>query len=780
MKKSLFLFLILVTGMSTDLFANPNRDWATYIAGSAYKVATDKYGNVYIAGTADNYIEDNSYIPGYNLTYLATSNAHQSIIGGLNDAFLIKLNSAGQRVWGTFYGGAGTEKLTAVACDADGNIYISGSTNSTSGIASAQSHQAVFADTLAYNTDGFLAKFDSSGKRLWGTYYGGRSNDAICDISIAPDGSVYVTGGTVSSDKIATAGSHQDTFFHYYDLNYPTPRLTRPSNLFVAKFNSNGERTWSTYYPWSSTGNSLDGFPTAPTPVVSCDPYGNVYLGASTDLRIGIATRGTFQDTIPKVPGGSWQKNDWGKPSAFVVKFNGSGQRIWGTYFGCITESPFMLSLWDVQADPSGSVYMTGFLYGGGSTELATQGSHQEVSAGDNDAFLVRFDSAGQRRWSTYYGGSNADVINGLVCDANSNVYLAGVTGSMDNIVSANGFDTAYGRGAEMESFIAGIFTDAFLVKMDSTGRRKWGTYYGAYGSKFNGDSAYCMDQGFSAAVDLSGNIFLCGATEGTTQLATPGSFIDTLPLPEFMGNQVSYLAKFYDCDFLPSAAISPSGVIAICEGDSITLKTGTGHDIAYQWKRNSEIINGASDSVFVVREAGLYSVVLYGNEGLCRDSSVRPDTVVVHDLPEPVITANGNVLSTGQFATYQWNLNGTPIANATTQVFVAEEDGDYTVTASNAEGCSATSGTQPITTGTSDLSMQGLIKVFPNPASQFIQIDAPVAVSIVIQSIDGKDVMEQKNVKILDIKGLSSGVYIIKVSDEKGQLLKIEKLVKE
>ena len=55
------------------------------------------------------------------------------------------------------------------ATDASGNVYLAGDTNSTTGIATTGAHQT----TLEESYDAFLVKFNSSGVRQWGTYYGG-------------------------------------------------------------------------------------------------------------------------------------------------------------------------------------------------------------------------------------------------------------------------------------------------------------------------------------------------------------------------------------------------------------------------------------------------------------------------------------------------------------------------------------------------------------------------------------------------------------------------------
>ena len=88
---------------------------------------------------------------------------------GSSDAFLVKFNSSGVRQWGTYYGGTGYDYSFSCATDASGNIYLSGYTRSTSGIATTGAHQT----TLGRGYDAFLVKFNSSGVRQWGTYYGG-------------------------------------------------------------------------------------------------------------------------------------------------------------------------------------------------------------------------------------------------------------------------------------------------------------------------------------------------------------------------------------------------------------------------------------------------------------------------------------------------------------------------------------------------------------------------------------------------------------------------------
>jgi hypothetical protein len=130
---------------------------------------------------------------------MTTIGAHQSAYGGgYSDGFLVKFDSNGLRQWGTYYGGPNEDIGYSCATDASGNVYMSGGTQSTSGIATSGAHQTTI-------NDAFLVCFNSSGVRQSGTYYGGIKNVCTTDAS----GNVYMTGYTQSNSGIATTGAHQ-------------------------------------------------------------------------------------------------------------------------------------------------------------------------------------------------------------------------------------------------------------------------------------------------------------------------------------------------------------------------------------------------------------------------------------------------------------------------------------------------------------------------------------------------------------------------------------------
>ncbi len=129
-----------IFGGAADAFiakfnTNGIRQWATYYGGSGpefgYGIATDANGNIIITGetTSSNGI--------------ATIGAHQTIYGGNKDAFLAKFNTNGIRQWATYYGGSNNDIGNIITTDASGNIVIMGWTESNNAIATIGAHQTI-------------------------------------------------------------------------------------------------------------------------------------------------------------------------------------------------------------------------------------------------------------------------------------------------------------------------------------------------------------------------------------------------------------------------------------------------------------------------------------------------------------------------------------------------------------------------------------------------------------------------------------------------------------
>ncbi|MEI7504122.1 MAG: hypothetical protein WCJ61_12645, partial [Paludibacter sp.] len=113
---------------NSELIIDPTsiRLWGTYYGGNNSEWGahgcTDNFSNVFIAGRTES---DNN---------IATAGSYQSTRAGAGDGYLAKFNAAGQRQWGTYFGGSNYEYVNSCNSDRTGNVYIEGYTSSTSGI----------------------------------------------------------------------------------------------------------------------------------------------------------------------------------------------------------------------------------------------------------------------------------------------------------------------------------------------------------------------------------------------------------------------------------------------------------------------------------------------------------------------------------------------------------------------------------------------------------------------------------------------------------------------
>jgi len=449
------------------------RLWATYYGGAqddfCNHTKVDINGNVFMVGGTST----------TNSAVIATQGTHQSAAPGstatafANDAFLVKFNSSGARVWGTYYGGSSSDWASYVDMNAAGDILMSGVTNSSDGntIATSGCHQPLYGGGPG---DGFLVSFNSSGVRQWGTYYGGNSisdNDDAAWCSFDANGDIYLAGITASSNGIATSGAHQ-------------PAFGGNTDGYLAKFNSAGVRQWGTYFG----GPTDDAFLRA-----TLDASGNIYLcGVSTGPSTAITTPGCHQATFGGIEDG------------ILVKFNASGIRQWGSYYGGPGDD-FAL---DVSLDPFGNIYVTGYTTTNFGTAIATPCAYQAAYAGgSSDAYLTKFTPTGTRIWGSYFGSIFTDVPGGCIADIHGNVYLAGFT-------YANSGTVMTSPAAYQTSF--GGITDCFLQKFD-------GCMPGT-ASNTTPSANLLVCQGKTTTLTASCGNWYSSAT-GTNILATGGTF---------------------------------------------------------------------------------------------------------------------------------------------------------------------------------------------------------------------------------------------------------------
>lgn len=255
-------------------------------------------------------------------------------------------------------------------------------------------------------------------------------------------------------------------------------------------------RVWGRYYG----GTAVVGEEYARLAVKNSSPTTIALSGSTTST--GIASAGAHQFTF----GGGFDFD------GFVASFNSSGGLNWATYYGGNVDD----RAYSVAIDASGNIYACGTTKTSTGTIIATVGSHQATYGGGTyDAYLVKFDAVGVRKWGTYYGGDAQDRAMSVTVDLSGNIYIGGETFSPNNIHTVGAHQTV--RGA----LTFPGYWDLFLAKFNSAGVRQWGTYYGGTGLEF----------GACVTTDNDNNVYLGGGTDspnGVNVIATAGTWQTT------------------------------------------------------------------------------------------------------------------------------------------------------------------------------------------------------------------------------------------------------------
>ena len=389
------------------LVIDPELDWSTYIGGTsgdrAYGAASDSAGNALVAGYTWSRGLSGGWDPSFN---------------GGGDAFAAKISTTGEHLWSTYLGGSSGEYGYGIAADADGNVLITGRTQSSGWVSGG------WLSTLDGSSDGFVVKLNSSGGHVWSSYVGGGSWDEGHAVAADAAGNVLVTGSSESSGWVSGG----------WNTSYSGGR-----DVFALKLSAAGAHVWSTYI-----GGSLDDRSYG----IAADASGNA-----------LVTGYTYSDGW--VSGGWRETHGGGGGDAFVVKLSNVGGHVWSSYLGG-SSSDYGYA---VAADSGGNALVTGYTL----SDDWISGGADTVYNGDGDVFVAKLDTAGGYLWSSYVGGSSSDYGYGVATDSGGNVLVAGYTESED--WASSGADTSYGGAS-----------DGFAAKFTASGGHLWSTYIGGSG----------------------------------------------------------------------------------------------------------------------------------------------------------------------------------------------------------------------------------------------------------------------------------------------------------
>ena len=234
---------------------------------------------------------------------------------------------------------------------------------------------------------------------------------------------------------------------------------------------------------------------------------------------------------------------------------------------------------------------------------------------------------------------------------------------------------------------------------------------------------------------------------------------------------------------------VVPLTPASFCWGGSVLLSTslsGASGTVTYQWYFNGAVIPGATGPTYNTALPGNYSVQIT-IPGSCTVTTLAVP-VTEHPLPDPLVSYYGGYFHTAPYyVTYQWYKDLIPMAGATLDSMLSAGPGNYKVAVTDTFGCQSYSdvyvftgstGGSGGTTGVNNTHASD-IRIYPNPAQTMVHIQAAEQLRAVITSVDGRTVLDVPAAKDIDVSTLANGIYMIKLYDNNGQMLKAEKLVK-
>jgi len=444
-----------ITGDAFVAQTNPSGtalNWVTYLGGSqddlAYGIAVDGSGNAYVTGMTNS-----SNFPVKNAAFAQYGGAKSNQLNPLGDAFVAKLNSSGQLVYSTYFGGSDDESGMAIAVDSSGNAYITGTTLSLNLPVTGNSAQKQFNGSggnsefcggcgpVLKGGDAFATKFDSTGKFQWTTYLGGSGDDTGMAVAVDKSGNVYVGGTTLSNNFPTTTGAAQTKFGGAASsANQPNIKL---GDGFVTKINPTGTAFLYSTYLGGSSDDAVFG--------IAVDANGNAYVTGATSSSDFPTTTGVVQTkfagpaTAPQPP--QFRPTFvFGDSFAAKLQSDGSGL-VYSTYLGGLGDDGGV----GIAVDANGNAFIVGHTM---STDFpVTTGTLQSSFAGSGnegfavgDLFLAELNSTGTAEtYGTYLGGSANDAGAGIALDGSGNAVVSGYTVSNNLPVTSGVFQTKYG-----------------------------------------------------------------------------------------------------------------------------------------------------------------------------------------------------------------------------------------------------------------------------------------------------------------------------------------------
>jgi len=466
------------------LVIDPTLIYSTFMGGSGSDQITaaqlDSLGHLYVAGsTATNDL-------------VATTNTYQAANAGGTDIFVAVIDTTPGKgfpiLYMSYIGGTGTDIPLAMALDSSHNIYLTGTTDSTSFPMAGTSVQTAGAGSNIVS--GFVLELNpglSSGTSslVYSSYLGGTTgNQSANGIALDPGGNIYVIGTTKSTDFPVTSTAYQSTLNGLQDAFLckiaPTSSTLAYATYLGGEFEDDGRG-------------------------IAIGSNGLLYFAANTN------------STQFPLAGASYRSNPIGNYDIVIgamdMSQSGTGSLVYATYFGGSDNDEVR----KLALDASGNLLLTGYTL---SADFpVTRDAVQPALGGTSDAFVLVVNPANPAflLYSSYLGGADAEVGFDIAADSSGFLYVTGYTISADFPTTVNAPQPVWGPSID-------IFVTKLQRGVAGLAGLQWSTYFGSG----------VANSGLALVVGLDGTVYVAGyagsgfpASSSATQGAFDGGYSD-------------------------------------------------------------------------------------------------------------------------------------------------------------------------------------------------------------------------------------------------------------
>ena len=589
------------------------------------------------------------------------------------------VGQSGTRVWQTYLGGSGDDNPYAMEQGPDGNLYITGYTSSSNyPLIGGGAFTGSSVDQRGQTVNNiFVTKITPDGASIKSAVIGGNQDEGSFDIRLDATGNPVVCGNTRSTN-LATL----------YSGSGASNSNAGNADILIFKLNQDlSSVQWMKNYG----GSSAD----VATIMLLNNANGDLFLGGytnSTNFPVSNARQSTLA----------------GSQSGILQKLDGNGNVAWSSYFQSASNRSTSILCMEFSLLKD-QLYFGGITTGLAASNISSFGVLDNTQNGSNDFFVCRMDTNQNFVASTYLGGTGSEGnMMGLNTDQNNDVYIFGYSGSSDFPVSGL-------PNTPLQTTNLGSNDKTFTKINSDLSSLVFSTYYGGSnddydpvgerGIKFSNCRIYTI------VTSGSNNIPLTTGALNTTKnsnvgLYEPGLVVWANP-PDLLGNSITGTQGICagntpgDLSGSEPAYVLPE----ISRNGTGSSYPSLGSAATYQWQISTDSVTwndipGATSQNLLGSQIGpLFEKTFFrriiGGDA-CILAGVADQVVTVN-----IATAAGTVTNLRCFQDASGSITATSNGVApfdylwsdgqTTETATSLSAGNYSVTVTDLNGCSAT-----------------------------------------------------------------------------------------